>query len=129
MATDSIYALNIERAVLSSILYNPEQITDITDILKSSDFYLPAHKKIFDVMQKLEQEDLPIDEEFVAKRINKKEVDNSILIEVLSANPTPNAIAYAREIKDSALKRELVSLTTYIHNVAVENEFKTIVLI
>ena len=122
MATDSIYALNIERAVLSSILYNSEQITDITDILKSSDFYLPAHKKIFEIMSQLEQANLPIDEEFVAKKINKKDVDESILIEILSATPTPNAKAYAREIKDSALKRELVSLTTHIHNVAVENE-------
>jgi replicative DNA helicase len=62
MAIDSIYALNIERAVLSSILYSPEQITDITDILKPSDFYLPAHKKIFTVMRQLEQEDLPIEQ-------------------------------------------------------------------
>jgi len=122
MAQDSIYTLNIERAVLSSIIYDPEVMTDILYILKPSDFYLMAHSKIFEVMRQLYQKDLPIDEEFVAKKVDNKEVDESIMVEILSANPTPNVKAYAREIKDSALKRELLSLTTHIHDVAVENE-------
>ena len=107
---------------MSSILYNPDVMMDILDILKPTDFYLLAHQKIFEVMKQLFQEDLPIDEEFVGKRVSNKEVDESIIIEVLAANPTPNVKAYAREIKDSSLKRELVSLTTHIHSVAVEDE-------
>ena len=119
---DNIYALNIERAVLSSILFNPEIIEDLLGILKPKDFYLPAHQKIFEVMERLNSEDLPIDEEFIRKRLDQKEVDDSILIEVLSANAITNTMAYAKEIKDGSIKRELISLATSIKKVAIEDE-------
>ncbi len=122
MAIDSVYALNIERAVLSSIFFNPELIEDVLGIVKPSDFYLFAHQKIFDVMEKLNQEDLPIDEEFIKKRVDKKEVDESIIIEILSSNPTPNVMAYVKEIKDGSVKRELSTLATDIHKVTIEEE-------
>jgi replicative DNA helicase len=122
MAINTLYTLNVERAVLSSIIFDSEIIEDILGIIKPSDFYLPAHQKIFEVMERLNYEDLPIDEDFIRKRVNSKEVDESILVEILSSNPTPNVIAYAREIKDSAVKRELTSLATEIHKVTVEQE-------
>ena len=33
---DSVYSINIERAVLSSILFNPEEIEDVLGVLKSN---------------------------------------------------------------------------------------------
>jgi len=119
---DSVYSINIERAVLSSILFNPEEIEDVLGILKSNDFYFPAHQKIFEVMEKLHQEDLPIDEEFIRKRLGSKDFDESVLIEILSANPISNTNAYVQEIKDGAIKRELVSLATTIKNITSEDE-------
>ncbi len=102
---DSVYSINIERAVLSSILFNPEEIEDILGVLKPKDFYLPAHQKIFDVMAKLHNDNMPIDEEFIKRRINSKDVDDSILLEILSANPITNTLAYVKEIKDGAVKK------------------------
>ncbi len=119
---DSVYSINIERAVLSSILFNPEELEDVLGVLKAKDFYLPAHQKIFEVMIKLHDDSMPIDEEFIRKRINSKDVDDSILIEILSANPITNTIAYVREIKDSSLKRELTTLATTIKKVSLEEE-------
>jgi len=119
---DSIYALNIERAVLSSIIFNPELIEDVLGIIKPTDFYLLAHQKIFDAMEQLNHEDLPIDEEFIKKRVDTKVVDESIIIEILSSNPTPNIMAYVKEIKDGAVKRELISLASDIHKVTTEEE-------
>ncbi len=119
---DSVYSINIERAVLSSILFNPEELEDVLGVLKAKDFYLPAHQKIFDVMIKLHNDDMPIDEEFIRKRINAKDVDDSILIEILSANPITNTLAYVREIKDGSVKRELATLATTIKKVALEEE-------
>ena len=72
MKQDNIYLLNIERTVLSSILFDPEIIEDILGILKPKDFYLPAHQKIFEVMEKLNYEDLPIDEQFLKKIFAKR---------------------------------------------------------
>jgi replicative DNA helicase len=119
---DSVYSINIERAVLSSILFNPEEIEDVLGILKHKDFYLPAHQKIFEVMENLHNADLPIDEEFIRKRVNAKDVDDSILIEILSANPITNTMAYVGEIKDGSVKRELSTLATTIKKVAIEDE-------
>lgn len=119
---DSIYSINIERAVLSSILFNPEEIEDVLGIIKAKDFYLPAHQKIFHVMEKLHNDDMPIDEEFIRKRVDSKEVDDQILIEILSANPITNTMAYVKEIKDGAVKRELATLATTIKKVTIEED-------
>lgn len=119
---DSVYSINIERAVLSSILFNPDEIEDVLGILKAKDFYLPMHQKIFNVMTKLHDLDMPIDEEFIRKKLDTKEVDDSVLIEILSANPITNTLAYVKEIKDASVKRELATLATTIKKVAIEED-------
>lgn len=119
---DSIYSINIERAVLSSIFFNPEELEDVLGVLKPKDFYLPAHRAIFEAMVKLHEEDMPIDEDFVRNRVDKKSADDQVLLEILSANPITNTAAYVREIKDSAVKRELATLATTIKKVAIEDE-------
>ncbi|RXI39043.1 replicative DNA helicase [Malaciobacter mytili] len=119
---DSVYSINIERAVLSSILFNPDEIEEIISILKPKDFYLPAHQKIFEVMMNLYKDDMPIDEEFIRRKVSSKDVDDSIIIEILSANPITNTMAYVREIKDGSIKRELASLATTIKKVSIEED-------
>jgi len=119
---DSIYSINIERAVLSSIFFNGDEIEDVLGILKPKDFYLPAHQKIFEAMVKLHNDLMPIDEEFIRKRVNPKDVDDSILLEILSANPITNTQAYIKEIKDGSVKRELTSLATTIKKVSIEEQ-------
>ena len=111
---DNIYKLNIERAVLSSILFDQELIEDVLGILKPQDFYLKAHQKIFEVMIQLNYEDIPIDEEFIRKRVDQKDVNDSILIDIISTNPITNIMAYVQEIKNDAVKRELATLATHI---------------
>lgn len=118
---DNIYALNIERAVLSSILFDQDIIEDILGVLKPKDFYLPAHQKVFEVMEALNHEDLPIDEDFIRKRVDSKEVSDSVLIEILSANPISNTMAYVKEIKDGSVKRELAHLATNIKKYSVDD--------
>lgn len=119
---DSIYSINIERAVLSSIFFNPEELEDVLGVLKPKDFYLPAHKAIFEAIVKLHSEDMPIDEDFVRNRVDKKDVNDGVLLEILSANPITNTTAYVKEIKDASVKRELATLATTIKKVAIEDE-------
>lgn len=119
---DSIYSINIERAVLSSIFFNPEELEDVLGVLKPKDFYLPAHKSIFEAIVKLHSEDMPIDEDFVRNRVDKKDVNDGVLLEILSANPITNTAAYVKEIKDASVKRELATLATTIKKVAIEDE-------
>lgn len=104
-------AINIEKAVLSSILFNSEEFEKINEILKADDFSSSAHQKIFEVMQKLHHEEMPIVEEFISKRLNDSKL-NDVLIDVLSANPITNSLAYAKEIKKDSLTRQIQQLSS-----------------
>jgi len=120
---DNLYNLAFERSILSSIVFEPSQFDELSTALKEDDFYLPAHQDIFKVMMILLQKDQPIDEEFIKKELIKiKKFDEQVLLEILSANPISNTKAYVDEIKDKSLKRHLLTLTTEIKRVTVEEE-------
>lgn len=120
---DNLYNLAFERSILSSIVFEPSQFDELSTALKEDDFYLPAHQDIFKVMMFLLQKDQPIDEEFIKKELIKmKKFDEQVLLEILSANPISNTKAYVDEIKDKSLKRHLLTLTTEIKRVTVEEE-------
>ncbi|MCH9813180.1 MAG: replicative DNA helicase [Epsilonproteobacteria bacterium] len=123
MNENQLHNLNIERAVLSSILFDPVLFEDVTSKLKSTDFYLPDHQKVFEAMTELEREDQPIDEEFLRKKLQKMEKFNEdIFLEIISSNPLSNTTAYIAEIKEKSIKRELVKLTSEIKSVAVDQD-------
>jgi len=120
---DNLYNLAFERSVLSSIVFEPSQFDELSTALKQDDFYLPAHQDIFNAMMALLQKDQPIDEEFIKKELIKiKRFDEQVMLEILSANPIANTKAYVNEIKDKSLKRHLLTLTTEIKRVTVEEE-------
>jgi replicative DNA helicase len=120
---DNLYNLAFERSILSSIVFEPSQFDELSVILSKEDFYLPAHQDIFVAMTTLLQKDQPIDEEFIKKELQKvKKFDEQVMLEILSANPISNTKAYVDEIKDKSLKRHLLTLTTEIKRVTVEEE-------
>ncbi len=123
MSENTLHNLNIERAVLSSILFEPSLYEEVAAKIKSRDFYLPHHRNIFEAMGELEREDQPIDEEFLKKRLLQNERYNEdIFLEVISSSPLSNSAAYIDEIKEKSIKRELVKLTTKIKEVAVDQD-------
>ena len=115
---DSLYSINIERAILSSILFNPDEFEEAKKIVSDKDFYLPAHQKIFEAMTLLNKEFMPIDEEFIRRKVNSKEVDDSVLLEVLSANPISNVEAYLKEIKDYSINGNKINLEEEKKNIS-----------
>jgi len=120
---ESLYNLAFERSVLSSVIFEPSQFDELELKLKAKDFYLPAHQDIFIAMKTLVANDVPIDEEFIKKELSiKKKFDEGALLEILSSNPISNTVAYVQEIRDKALKRHLLTLTTEIKRVTLEEE-------
>lgn len=119
----SLYNLAFERSILSSIIFEPTQFDELETILKEDDFYLPAHQDIFKAIVSLVHRDEPIDEEFIKKELSqKKKFDEAVMLDILSANPISNTTAYVNEIKDKSLKRHLLTLTTEIKRVTLEEE-------
>jgi len=122
---ENMYNLNIERAVLSAIIFDPEILEDIAAKLKPHDFYLPFHQHLFEAMEELSLEEKPIDEEFLRKKLHSKgKFDEVAMIDILSSNPITNTKAYLEEIKAKANKRALVTLATEIKKVTIEDDLE-----
>ena len=120
---EQLHNLNIERSILSTILFNPVVYSDIVNIIDKDDFYLPSHKKIFAAMDICEKKDLPIDEEFVKKVLEKEGVfDEDTMLEILSTNPLPSYLEYTNEIKNYSIKRQLSTLLSLAReNMSTDN--------
>ena len=120
---NNLHNINIERSVLSSILFNPATFEEVAAVVSAKDFYLPSHRYIFEAMEACEREDLPIDEEFLKKKLNQQgRFDEDAMLEILSTNPLPTTKAYIEEIREKAIKRELIQLTSDIKEIAVEKD-------
>ena len=65
--SENMYNLNIERAVLSSLLFDPysHESETVLSSLSLYDFYLPFHQHFFSSVYQLIKEEKPVDEEFV----------------------------------------------------------------
>lgn len=101
---DVLYNIAFERSILSSIIFEPRDLTDL--ILKSSDFYLPAHQNIYEAMLFLQKKEKPIDEEFIKKiLVSQSKFDEQILLEVMAANPIADLTEYIKEVKNNSFKR------------------------
>lgn len=112
---ENLHNINIERALLSTILFDPSQLSDIASSLEAKDFYLKAHKDMFGVMVELEKDEQPVDEEFLKKYLKKNdEFNEDIYLEVISSNAISNIEAYIKEIKDQSVKREIATLSIKI---------------
>jgi len=121
-----MYNLNIERAVLSAIIFDPQIFEEIASKLKSQDFYLPFHQHMYTAMEELTRDDKPIDEEFLKSKLSKTgNYDEVALLDVLSANAISNTDAYLDEIKSRSIKRALATLATTIKKVTIEDDLPT----
>ena len=109
------FSMNIEKAILSSILFNPDEFEKINKIIKVDDFCSAAHQKIFQVMENLYNEEMPIVEDFIVKRLNDTRL-NDMLIDILSANPISNALVYAKEIRKDSLTRQIQQLSSKLQH-------------
>ena len=125
---DFINILNIERLILSSIIFDYEQIFEISLILKKDDFYLKAHQDIYEVMLNLQEEGLPIDEEFIKNRVPKDNFNENILIDIVSSKPIAEPQAYAFELKESSKLRKLDQLSkNIVFNISNEKNSQDII--
>jgi len=120
---ENMYNLNIERAVLSAVIFDPETYEEIAAKLKPHDFYLPFHQHIFTAMEELSTEEKPLDDEFLrAKLTSMGKFDEVAMLDLLSANPITNTAAYMKEIKAKSTKRALATLATEIKKVTIEDD-------
>jgi len=123
----NLYNLDIERGILSAILFDGKVYEEVAAILKPNDFYHPFHQAVFETMEELYKKDLPIDEIFLKEELKKKnKFDEELFLEILGTAPIEAVEVYARELKDLSTKRELIHLSTEIKKIVLEEDKKAV---
>lgn len=121
---NTMYNLNIERALLSAIIFDPahEGVQALYSQVSSDDFYLPFHQHLFSACYQLRAEGKPVDEEFTRARLTKQgHFDEIAMLDLLSVNPISNYTAYISELKEKSQIRKLAMLSTEINRQLVED--------
>ena len=109
--------LEAEQALLGSILVNNDVIDEIANIISSSTFYDPAHVKIYEVIENLNNKGMianPITlKNFFEKDNMLNEVGGTEYLVKLTrfSGSTKQAIDYAKIIHEMYLRRELVQIS------------------
>ena len=115
--------IQIQRAILASILFSPAQLDIIEEKLAPEDFSYKAHQDIFAAMLELRRLDLPIDEEFILKKSTpSRPISHEEILNILSTSPIGDIQAYVNEIKDSATKRKLHALAIKINELSNQSD-------
>lgn len=112
-----------ERAVLGSILINPDKIVTVSEYLKSDDFYSPANRLLFKIMQGLFERGEAIDTLTIKSALEVNDNLQKIggipyLAEIVNAVPTSShAEHYAKIVaKKSQLRSIIGNLSDSIEN-------------
>ena len=103
--------LAAEQSVLGGMLLSQDAIADCVEILRSSDFYKPAHSTIFDAITDLYGRGEPADAVTVSSYLTKNGELNraggaAYIHEVIQSVPTAaNASFYAEIVRERAILR------------------------
>ncbi len=115
-----------EQGVLGSILLDRDAITAVADLLKPDFFYSQNHGLIYRVMVELFEDREPIDLLTVSDKLKKQRVltkvgGSAYLSELTEKVPTAaHANKYARLIKEAYTKREMISLSSVLGEMAFD---------
>ena len=105
----NLYDLDMERAILSSILYNEDGLSEIYGMISEGDFYQKQHGDVFKAILDCVNNDEPIDSAFIKKRLENK-YNEQIYNEILATNSIIDIVKYAKELKEKSIKRTLVKI-------------------
>ena len=117
-----------EQSVLGAMLLSKDAIADVSEILRSADFYRPAHETIHDAIVDLFGRGEPADPVTVAAELQRRgelmRVGGAPYLHTLSANVpiAANAGYYATIVRDKAVLRRLVEAGTRIVQIGYAGE-------
>ena len=119
-------SIEAEQSALGCMLLDKEVIPNITEILKSVDFYREDHREIFEAIMDLFEKAEPIDLITVSEQLKARgSLDNVGGLEYLtnmtsSVPTTANARHYAKIIEEKSILRKLISTSSDIINMGYE---------
>ena len=112
--------LAAEQSVLGGMLLSKDAIADVIEILRSNDFYRPAHEIIYESIIELYGHGEPVDAVTLAAELTKRGEIAKVggapyLHTLLSSVPTAaNANYYARIVREQSILRKLIEAGTKV---------------
>src|SRR5256714_9620254 len=117
-----------ERAILGAIILDNSLIAQAVELLKSSDFYVPSHRRIFITMTSLFERGSEINPILIAeelRRDNSLDQSGGILFLTNLTNGLPHVtsvVQFAKVVRGKSLLRQLVKVANKITSEALEEE-------
>jgi replicative DNA helicase len=124
--------LDAERSVLGAILIDKDAIINCAELLKPEYFYDAQHAGIYEAIQSLYEKRQPIDVVTLSDQLkrNKKLTavgGASTIVELSnSVSTAANVAHYARIVKDMAIKREIISMSSELATLAFDEGKETL---
>ncbi len=118
--------LEAERAVLGSLLIDPDAIIKIASFLRAKDFYRERHVWLYEAMFALNERHEPLDFVTVVDELERREQLESIggptyIADLISTTPTAMYVDfYARIVERTAILRRLISAAGQIAELAYD---------
>src|SRR5450755_1727242 len=117
--------LDAEKSVLGAVFIKPAAFDEVATTLQVDDFFLPAHREIFDTMLALDKRRQPLDVIAVADELKVRgmlprlEGGESYLLALANSVPTAeNILHYGRLVKEKATLRRLIAACAEVQSSA-----------
>jgi replicative DNA helicase len=115
--------LDAERSVLGAVLVHSKLFVEVAAALRAEDFYLAAHRVVFEAMTELDRDSKPIDSLTVASHLRATDTADVLrslggddyLVDLMASVVTTDAVAYhSRAIALKAQRRRWLAVASEI---------------
>jgi len=126
-------SLEMEQAVLGSMLIERAAIDRVRAVLRPADFYRDAHRVIYEAILALSERDEPVDLLTLQEQLKRQEALDTIggtpyLVQLMDAVASAaNAGYYAGRVEETAILRRLIGASSQIREMA-HQDFESITL-
>src|SRR4030066_264979 len=117
-----------EEAVLGAVLINPESYFEVSQFLRSDDFYIQRHRWLWESFMRLNERRTPIDFLTVVEELDQtgqlNEVGGPAYISTL-INNVPSSLhaeAYGHIVEQTAIRRRMLDAANKIAKLAYQEE-------
>lgn len=118
------HSVEAEQAVIGGLMQDAMHFDAVTEQLSDSDFFRPSHRKIFECMQALIEDEHPLDVITVSEALSQREQLEAVggleyLTDLATNVPSSaNVVAYATIVRERATLRQLISAASEISKVS-----------
>ena len=119
-------SIEAELSVLGAMMLKKDAVTQATELLRADEFYRQAHRVVFEAMEGLVREGEPVDIVTVTEALKKSGLLEQVggitfLANLTNSVPsTANLANYAKIVKEKAILRALIDVSTEIAGAAYE---------